>query len=192
MTPHTLRRTTAISVLPPSVPRLRMEPTGSRRTRLDGGWWPRSTDPVAELPGLVLAIDALRGPVTRLVLAADGWDEHPHRLEVAGRVLRLGYFTSQPTALLTALCDNGDRVDLLIVPPNTEAGIADAAMVLAATTSNLVHAEHLVPAADTARTGHTDIGSLVAWETDGGRLRPTSSASLPRPPHPPGPATTQG
>lgn len=39
--------------LPPSIPRLRIEPTGSRRTFLDGGWWPRSTDPLAELPGLV-------------------------------------------------------------------------------------------------------------------------------------------
>ena len=54
-----------------------MQPTGSRRTLLDGGWWPRSTDPVAELPGLVLAIDKLRGPVTRLVLNAGGWDSHP-------------------------------------------------------------------------------------------------------------------
>jgi len=41
-------------------PRLRMEPTGSRHTLLDGAWWPRSTDLVAALPGLVLAIDRLR------------------------------------------------------------------------------------------------------------------------------------
>jgi hypothetical protein len=27
--------------------RLRLEPTGSARTLLDGGWWPRSADPVA-------------------------------------------------------------------------------------------------------------------------------------------------
>src|SRR5260370_974608 len=45
---------------PPARPR--MHPPASRRTLLDGGWWPRSTDPVAELPGLILAIDALRGP----------------------------------------------------------------------------------------------------------------------------------
>lgn len=176
----------------PSIPRLRMEPTGSRRTLLDGAWWPRSTDPVAELPGLVLAIDKLRGPVTRLVLADDGWDEHPERLGVAGRVLRLGYFTSQPTVLLTALCDNGDRVDLLIVPPNTEGGTADAAMVLAATTSNLVQAEHLLLAAGTARTRDADVGSEDVWETDGGRLRATSNLLQDSHHTPPGLTTAQG
>jgi hypothetical protein len=121
-----------------------MEPTGSRRTLLDGGWWPRSTDPVAELPGLVLAIDHLRGPVNRLVLSAHGWDSKPRRLRVADRVLRLGYFTSQPINLVTALCDNGDRVDLLVVAPGTEPGTADAALTLAATTGNLVHAQHIL------------------------------------------------
>jgi hypothetical protein len=111
------RHLTAISASAPSTPRLRLEPTGSRHALLDGGWWPHSTDPVAELPGLVLATDRLRGPVTRLVLSAAGWDEHPRRLGVTGRILRLGYFTSQPAALLTALCGhNGDRVDLLVVP----------------------------------------------------------------------------
>ncbi|HEU4424677.1 MAG TPA: DUF5994 family protein [Pilimelia sp.] len=179
MTLDTVLRMTAIPLSAPSTPRLRMEPTGSRRTLLDGGWWPRSTDPVAELPGLVLAIDKLRGPVTRLVLSADGWDEHPRRLSVAGRVLRLGYFTSQPAALLTALCDNGDRVDLLVVPPDAEAGIADAAMVLAATTSNLVHAQHILFTAGTARTHETDSGPEDVWETDGGRLHTTRNPAGP-------------
>ena len=81
----------------------------------------------------------------------------------------------QPThVLLTALCgDNGDRVDLLVVPPDTDAGTADAAMVLAATTSNRVHAQHILVAAASAssRPRH---GSEDVWETDGGRLRATA------------------
>lgn len=145
----TANRMTMVSPTPPSTPRLRTEPTGSHRALLDGGWWPRSTDPVAELPGLILAIDTLHGPVTRLVLAAAGWDSHPHRLGVNGRVLRLGYFRSQPTSLLTALCANGDRVDLLVIPPNTASGTANAALVLAATTSNLVHAQDIISVVDT-------------------------------------------
>jgi Family of unknown function (DUF5994) len=177
MTLTTDRRSTAISASAPPTPRLRLESTGARHTLLDGGWWPRSTNPVAELPGLVLAIDAFRGPITGLVLSADGWDEHPRRLGLAGRVLRLGYFTSQSTFLLTALCgDNGDRVDLLVVPPDTNAGIADAAMVLAATTNNRVQAQDILRAA-TARTPDTDTGSEDAWETDGGRLGTTNSLS---------------
>jgi Family of unknown function (DUF5994) len=191
MTLTTRRHLTAVSTSAPSTPRLRLEPTGSRHTVLDGGWWPRSTDPVAELPGLVMAIDKVRGPVTRLVLSANGWDEHPRRLAVAGRVLRLGFFTSQPMALLTALCgDNGDRVDLLIVPPETDASTADAAMVLAATTSNLVHAEQILLAAITARLHDDDGGSEDVWESDGGRLRITSSSPRPQAAHAAGLAAT--
>lgn len=168
-------RMTIISRSPPSQPRLRMEPTGSHRTLLDGGWWPRSTDPVAELPGLVLAIDELRGPVARLVLAAGGWDSHPRRLGVAGRVLRLGYFTSQPVSLLTALCANGDRVDLVVVPPHTATDTADAAMVVAATTSNLVHAQHILLTASTPHAGRADSGGEEVWEAEGGHLGPITA-----------------
>jgi len=173
---HVSRRFTAAATTPPSTPRLRLEPTGSRRSLLDGGWWPRSTDPVAELPGLVLAIDALRGPVTRLLLSASGWDSRPRRLQVAERILRLGYFTSQPTSLLTALCDNGDRVDLLIVAPGTEPATADAAMLTAATTGNRVHPQHILstlPHPDhPSRAGET-AAEGTAWEDDGGRLGST-------------------
>lgn len=162
-------RMTIISLTPPSTPRLRMEATGSRRTLLDGAWWPRSTDPVAELPGLVLALDKLRGPVTRLVLAATGWDPHPRRLGIAGRVLRLGYFTSQPVSLLTAICGN-DRIDLLVVPADTAAGTADAAMILAATTTNLVHAQHILLTVGPPATGPIDGTAEDAWEGEGGRI----------------------
>jgi hypothetical protein len=141
-------RATTISSTLPSVPRLRMEPTRARRTRLDGGWWPRSTDPVAELPGLVLAIDQRRGPISRLILAAGGgWDSQPHRLGVAGRVLRVGYFVSQPANLLTAICVDGARVDLLVVPPDTAGSVAEAAMAIAASADNVVPAQLIILAA---------------------------------------------
>lgn len=169
-------RATTFSPTAPSTPRLRMEPTGSRRGLLDGGWWPRSTDPVAELPGLVLAIDHLRGPVRRLVLSAEGWESHPRRLGVAHRVLRLGYFASQPTSLLTAICDNDDRVDLLVVAPDTPHRIADAAMRIATATNNLVPAQHILLAASTPDPTEADSLPEAAWETDGGHLVPANPA----------------
>ena len=168
-------RTTTLSLTPPSTPRLRLEVTGLRRTLLDGGWWPRSTDPVAELPGLVLAIDRLHGLVISLVLAADGWDSHPRRLGVDGRVLRLGYFASQPTSLLTALCANGDRVDLLIVAPDTADGTALAAMALAATASNLIHAQHIVATVSPPTSGSdgAETQAQAVWDAEGGQPGPT-------------------
>jgi hypothetical protein len=147
-----------------------MEATGARRTLLDGAWWPRSTDPVAELPGLVLALDKVHGPVTRLVLDATGWDPHPRRLGIAGRVLRLGYFTSQPANLLTAICGN-DRIDLLVVPADTASGTADAAMILAATTTNLVHAQHILLAVSPPATGQIAGAAEDAWEAEDSRIR---------------------
>lgn len=168
MTVDTLRRHIAASATPPSTPRLRMEPTGARQTVLDGGWWPLSTDPVAELPGLVLAIDELHGPIDRLVLNAHGWDSQPRRLRVADRVVRLGYFTSQPVSLITALCSNGDRVDLLVVAPSTDEGTAHAALALAATKGNLVHAEHILGHINTEPVPASGDTGQSAWEDDGG------------------------
>jgi uncharacterized protein DUF5994 len=166
------RHTTAIPVSAPSTPRVRLEPTGSTQTLLDGGWWPRSTDPVAELPGLVLAVDKIRGLVTGLVLSAAGWDEHPARLGVNGRVVRLGYFTSQSMFLWTALCGyDGARVDLLVIPPDTRVETADAAMALAAATMNRIHAPDILATVGAALAREPDSGPEAAWETDGGASR---------------------
>jgi hypothetical protein len=161
----TQRRSIALPTAAPSTPRLRLEPTGTRRTLLDGGWWPRSTDPVAELPGLVLSIDAIRGRVTGLVLSAAGWTEHPRRLAVNDRVLRLGFFASQSPMLLTALCGyNGERIDLLVIPPTTPPGIADASMAIAARTANLIQAQDILAAASAVSNTQAE----DTWETEGG------------------------
>jgi hypothetical protein len=165
----TSNRATIFSPSTPSTPRLRMEPTGSRRGPLDGAWWPRSTDPVAELPGLVLAIDHLRGPVRQLILNAQGWDSHPRRLGVAGRVIRPGYFASQPATLLTAICDGGGRVDLLVIPPDTPRRIAETAMFIAAAADNVLPAQDILLAASTADPSATDRLPEDVWETDGSR-----------------------
>jgi len=165
------RKTINYPPSPPSTPRLQLGSPTSRHTLLDGAWWPRSVDPVAELPGLVLAIDHLHGPVTQLVLHADDWGGHPYRIGVTGRVLRLAYFASQPVGLVTALCGrNGDRVDLLIVPPGTDHGTAEAAMVLAATTDNQVHAQHIVRAVRARDSPDSTSRAAGDWESEGGRL----------------------
>ena len=163
-------RAVMISSTPPTTPRLRLESTGARRTLLDGGWWPRSSDPVAELPGLILAVEARHGPVTRLLLASGDWDSHPHRLGVAGRVVRLGYFVSQPAGLLTAVCGNRDRVDLLVVPPDTAGDTADAAMLVAATAGNLIHAQDILLSLTRLAADATGRTPEAVWDAGGARL----------------------
>ena len=166
--PHRLLIEAATRTHHAATPRLRMEPTGSRRPLLDGGWWPRSTDPLAELPGLVLAIETLRGPVTRLLLSASGWDRLPQRLQVADRVVQLSYFSSQPASLLTALCESGDRVDLLLVAPDTGPGTAQTAIGTAATTGDVFHTLHVLRTATPVHAKQSAAEDV--WEDDGGGL----------------------
>jgi Family of unknown function (DUF5994) len=126
----------------PSTQRLWIASNGAHSGLLDGAWWPRSHDAAAELPGLIMIIDGARGTVVRLVLAADGWDSHPRRLMMGGRLLLLDYFASQPASLLTAFCAGGDRVDLLVLPPETAPDKAHAAMTMIAVGSNRLTAPY--------------------------------------------------
>ncbi len=121
---------------PPARPRLRLRPNLTGHTPLDGGWWPRSSDPAAELPGLILALDERYGPVTAIMLGRAGWDaSRPRWLRVDGpagsRTVRLGWFETMPAGLLTATARNG-RTDLLTIPPHTSEPAARAAMDQAA------------------------------------------------------------
>jgi hypothetical protein len=111
----------ATSAVPPTAePRLHLEATRSGRRILDGRWWPRSTDPVAEFPGLVRALDADGSPAVRLFLSAAGWSRRPHHLEVNGRTVTLGYFSDQPASILTASQSDGGCRDLLVIWTDTD------------------------------------------------------------------------
>jgi Family of unknown function (DUF5994) len=150
-------------------PRLRLEPTRSRHTILDGAWWPYSTNLLSELPALVLLLDARRGPITHLMLGDAAAAEHPRRLTVNGRRIRLGWFTSQSAALLIAISGNWERTDLLVIPPAQTPESADQAMTAAAEAPNTLRAPDLLAAVTTPwRT--PDVSAHTAWESEGGRL----------------------
>src|SRR6185437_915798 len=160
----------------PPVLRLRLGAAPSHRTALDGGWWPRSADPVAELPGLIRAIDDRYGRVTRLMLDPAGWHRQPRWLGVAGQVVSLDWFPGQPAGLLTAFCD-GDRVDLLVVPPSSAEADALGALDLAAQAASLIRVpEILATVTSPAQPAETE-RELSPWESEGGRSRDTRTRS---------------
>ena len=101
---------------PGRAPRLWLESSRTPRPVVHGCWWPRTTDPAAELPGLVLALDDLCGPVVRVRLSAAGWSRRPHEVEVADRSVTVGYFSGQSTGLLTASCAAGATIAVRVVP----------------------------------------------------------------------------
>ncbi|QVQ52292.1 hypothetical protein J4H86_00060 [Spiractinospora alimapuensis] len=159
------QRRPVVSDTPPSVPRLLLQSLTAHHAVLDGGWWPRCNDPVAELPGLILALDDYRGPIHHVMLGATGWKNRPHLLEVAGRAIRLEWFTSMPADSLAAISTNGARVDLLVVPPGVNMPTAWAAIGLAAQHANITHAADLITAAERLLLDPDN----ADWAPEGGR-----------------------
>jgi len=79
----------------------------SRTTVLDGAWWPRSTDPAAELPTLVNALAGRRTEISHLLTAGE-WDlPHPRKTAAGPKGVRLGRYISQPTGLITIISEFG-------------------------------------------------------------------------------------
>jgi hypothetical protein len=134
MTQTTTQTMTQPTRAPDHAVRLRLDPHPSRTTVLDGAWWPRSTNAVAELPSLVEALAGLRGEITHVLLNTAEWDlPHPRRAAAGGQPLRLGWYTSQPAGLVTIMSEFGrDRFDLLVVPPDASQASADTALTAAA------------------------------------------------------------
>ena len=145
--------TTAPQLSPstPSVPaRLHLVPVRAGRAVLDGGWWPRSWDAATELPGLIAALEDRFGPVRHLLLNLGAWDRRLRRLPVGGRVVRIGWFTSLDPALLIAITDRDDQLDLLVVPPGTADAAARAALARSADPADVTGAARILAACATA------------------------------------------
>jgi Family of unknown function (DUF5994) len=188
----TIESRTAISPMPHATLRLRLQPDGPAYTLLDGGWWPRSADPAAELPGLILALDERHGPVSRIMLGMAGWDSsRPRRLRIDGpagrRVVRLGWFATMPAGLLTATSARGQRTDLLTVPPDTSEQAAQAAMEQAAQAGNRSRTPALLaaitPWASPAAVTAPQSIQLSTWEWEGGQLHDRTPLAASAGPH---------
>jgi hypothetical protein len=139
MTPASSDRTTAVpptgQPAPPAL-RLRLDPTLARGGSLDGGWWPRSPDPEAELPGLVRGLESSLGVVTRVALNPDAWHGAPRRVAVDGRRVHVGWFRVMNADTIGVTSASRDRFVLLVVPPQAPAAAAAAAMAMAAEPAN--------------------------------------------------------
>jgi hypothetical protein len=131
--------------------RLLVQQDRTGRGLLDGGWWPRTNDPAAELPGLIRELDERHGRITRLMLGTGDWDaSRPRLLSVPAprgrRVVKLGWFDSMPAGLLTAISASGERTDLVTIPPQASEEAASAAMRQAVTAGNREHSPALLAA----------------------------------------------
>ena len=134
---------------PPTPPglRLQLDPTMAGTGAVDGGWWPRSRDPDAELPGLIAGLEASLGPVTRVALNLDAWDSAPRRVAVDGRRIRVGWFRYMDAHMIGVTRASQDRVALLVVPPEATGEAAGIVMAMAADAANNARPADILAAA---------------------------------------------
>lgn len=174
MTAPMSRRVVVAPSAPPQ-PRMQMRASARDHEILDGGWWPRSRDLLAELPGLINALTARYGRVRKIMLNDAVWHNRFRRLAVGADVVRIGWFTTLESSLVIIFTDRGERLDLLVVPPATPSAVAQHAMALAASSGNMVHAADILKprlaraeVVDATITGSVDAAHdpLAAWDNE--------------------------
>jgi hypothetical protein len=154
--------------------RLTLQPQLSGRGVLDGGWWPRSADPMVELPGLIAALDSRVGTVFRIALNHATWDSTPRKITTNGHVVKLGWYGPKDVHQISVSGAGRDRLDLLMVPPHASQSSAEAAMATAADSSSIVRATQILD--------DNDIDSETSGKSTG--HRPSLTAALPGLPAP--------
>jgi hypothetical protein len=160
MTPDSSDRITAVPPAGQSAPpalRLRLDPTLARAGVLDGGWWPHSRDPDAELPDLIAGLDASLGTITRVALNMDAWDGAPRRVAVDGRRIHVGWFRHMDADTIGVTRGSQARVVLLVVPPQATTAAAQIAMAMAADATNSARPADILAAAGIGEVA--DLGS---------------------------------
>lgn len=111
-------------------PRLRLKSRAPVTGRVDGGWWPRSRDLPAEMPGLLAVLTTRLGNVESVSYHLDDWDAAPRKIVLGGRLVRLAGYRSQQSGTVDVL-DARHRVTLLVVPPETATPAAQAMLTAA-------------------------------------------------------------
>jgi Family of unknown function (DUF5994) len=84
---------------------------------LGGGWWPRSRDATAELPGLIAELSAQAGRVSRVAVQADAFSNIPHQLTLGGRKVHVAWFRYMNINTVHLTMADSDDLVLLVVPP---------------------------------------------------------------------------
>lgn len=142
---------------------------------LDGGWWPRSQDLLAELPDLIGALSPRLGRVQQIMVCSADWTgDRFRRLSVGDDVVRVGWFATLGPHLLIVLGERDRRLDLLVVPPGTADDVAHEVMAAASspgTTADTVGAmatRLAPPVVANDRADQQAAKAIAVWDDEGG------------------------
>ncbi|WP_408895665.1 DUF5994 family protein [Nocardioides sp. R1-1] len=108
---------------------------------LDGAWWPQSRDLQVEAADLVDHFPDLIGRIARLLFSRPDWDAVSgapslRRIQAARGAVKVGSFPSDDTHVMIVKMISGQRIRLLVVPSDTETGLASRVMQQAADDRN--------------------------------------------------------
>jgi hypothetical protein len=142
---------------------------------VDGGWWPRSDDLSVELPPLLMAMWSAGHQVYRVTYDVASWDRSPRRMTVAGRRVKVDGYRSDTGTLSLVDLSGWKRIDLVVIPPATDAQVAHRALALAGIDGDLHRAPEILHQAVSklptrlSRDGCLEPPPGADWETDGGQ-----------------------
>jgi hypothetical protein len=125
-----LRRTTTVTTSRPArqALRLTLTPRPAATGTIDGAWWPRSRDPLAEFPALLAGIRWQLGRPDRVTYSSDAWREAPRHLVVDGHAVRLDGSRSLDEHTVIVSGHAWHRLVLLVIPPESATRPALAAL----------------------------------------------------------------
>ena len=119
---------------------------------IDAAWWPRTLDLTAELPALMDVLWTAAREVNRVTYNLHAWDRAPRRMQIEGRTVHLGGFnSSDPLTVRLSDAWGRERIDILVIAPDTAPAVADQAFRIASKVGDQFNAgEILEHARDTA------------------------------------------
>jgi Family of unknown function (DUF5994) len=110
-------------------------PAGHSNRFVDGAWWPRTLDDLtADLPALIAATEAAGYDAIRRINYQGGWWQQrpPRRIRANGHGINLGALPMDKGTLISLIDSSGwMRIDLIVIPPTTEAAVAARVLKLA-------------------------------------------------------------
>jgi hypothetical protein len=117
--------------------RLLVKPKAAAMGMVDGAWWPRSRDPLAEFPAMIAGIHRRLGRPDRVAFNSSAWAQAPGTIVVDGQRVRLEGFRSLDEHTVLVSGRGWHRMALLVVPPESAEDDAVAALVAAADPANV-------------------------------------------------------
>lgn len=102
---------------------------------VDGAWWPRSRNLLAEVPSLLREFGTDGGRLERVSYRLADWDPTPRTMGVGTSLIRLGGYRSLAANTVNLLV-SGRWLALLVVPPETPERSAERTLGTAGTPDN--------------------------------------------------------